>query len=63
MIETNLYSAYHLTRVIVPKMQVQMSGHIFNMSSIAGLQAYKMEVLTALANLHCKVFLKIYGKN
>jgi len=41
MIETNLYSAYHLSRIIVPKMQAQMSGHIFNMSSIAGLQAYK----------------------
>ena len=41
MIETNLYSAYHLTRLIVPKMQSQKFGHIFNMSSIAGLQAYK----------------------
>jgi short-subunit dehydrogenase len=40
MIETNLYSAYHLTRVLVPKMMQQKSGHIFNMSSIAGLKAY-----------------------
>jgi short-subunit dehydrogenase len=40
MIETNLYSAYHLTRVLVPKMIQQQSGHIFNMSSIAGLKAY-----------------------
>jgi short-subunit dehydrogenase len=40
MIETNLYSAYHLTRVLVQKMIVQKSGHIFNMSSIAGLKAY-----------------------
>lgn len=40
MIETNLYSAYHLTRVIVPKMIEKQSGHIFNMSSIAGLKAY-----------------------
>ena len=40
MIETNLYSAYHLTRVLVPKMIQQRSGHIFNMSSIAGLKAY-----------------------
>ncbi len=40
MIETNLYSAYHLTRVIVPAMIAKKSGHIFNMSSIAGLKAY-----------------------
>src|ERR1044071_6303161 len=40
MIETNLYSAYHLTRVIIPEMQKKKSGHIFNMSSIAGLKAY-----------------------
>ena len=40
MIETNLYSAYHLTRALVPKMIQQQSGHIFNMSSIAGLKAY-----------------------
>jgi short-subunit dehydrogenase len=40
MIETNLYSAYHLTRVIVPEMKKKRSGHIFNMSSIAGLKAY-----------------------
>ena len=40
MIETNLYSAYHLTRAIVPAMIEKKSGHIFNMSSIAGLKAY-----------------------
>jgi len=40
MIETNLYSAYHLTRVILPVMIEKRSGHIFNMSSIAGLKAY-----------------------
>ncbi len=41
MIETNLYSAYHLTRSIVPAMIQKKSGHIFNMSSIAGLKAYR----------------------
>ncbi len=41
MIETNLYSAYHLTRMIVPAMIEKKSGHIFNMSSIAGLKAYR----------------------
>ncbi|MER3498004.1 MAG: short-chain dehydrogenase [Chitinophagaceae bacterium] len=40
MIETNLYSAYHLTRVLLPGMMKRKSGHIFNISSIAGLKAY-----------------------
>lgn len=40
MIETNLYSAYHLSRSIVPLMQSQQSGHIFNMCSIASVIAY-----------------------
>jgi short-subunit dehydrogenase len=37
---TNLYSAYHLTRTLLPKMKVKRSGHIFNMCSIASLTAY-----------------------
>lgn len=41
MININLYSAYHLTRVLVPMMIKRKSGHIFNMCSIASLQAYK----------------------
>jgi short-subunit dehydrogenase len=40
MIETNLYSAYHITRIIVPEMIKNGRGHIFNISSIAGLKAY-----------------------
>ncbi len=42
---TNVYSAYHLTRTILPvMMQTPASGagrHIFNICSIASLQAYK----------------------
>ncbi len=41
MIETNLYSAYHLTRTILPDMILNRHGHIFNMCSIAGLKAYR----------------------
>jgi short-subunit dehydrogenase len=37
---TNLYSAYHLTRTLLPKMKEKRSGHIFNMCSIASLTAY-----------------------
>lgn len=39
-IETNLYSAYHLTRAVLPLMLPQKSGHIFNMCSIASFMAY-----------------------
>jgi short-subunit dehydrogenase len=40
MIEVNLYSAYHLTRALLPQMMQNRSGHIFNMCSIASLKAY-----------------------
>jgi short-subunit dehydrogenase len=38
--EVNLYSAYHLTRVLLPGMIEQKKGHIFNLCSIASLKAY-----------------------
>lgn len=40
MIEANLYSAYHLTRGLVPAMKTLRAGHIFNMCSIASFTAY-----------------------
>jgi short-subunit dehydrogenase len=40
MMHTNLFSAYHLTRALVPDMIDRKSGHIFSMGSIAGLTAY-----------------------
>lgn len=40
MVETNLYSAYHLTRKIVPAMQKLKRAHIINMASIASFMAY-----------------------
>lgn len=40
MIAVNLYSAYHLTRVLAPGMIGRKRGHIFNMCSIASLKAY-----------------------
>ncbi len=40
LIETNLYSAYHLTRAFLPSMMNNNNGHIFNMCSIASLIAY-----------------------
>ncbi len=40
MIQTNLYSAYHLTRKLLPGMMDQKKGHIINICSIASLNAY-----------------------
>jgi short-subunit dehydrogenase len=40
MLQINLHSAYYLTRVFLSSMMKRKSGHIFNISSIAGLQAY-----------------------
>ncbi len=40
LIETNLYSTYHLTRQLLPGIQKSQSAHIFNMCSIASLAAY-----------------------
>jgi len=40
MMEVNVYSAYHITRTLLPKMKANKSGHIFNLCSIASLTAY-----------------------
>lgn len=40
MIHANLYSAYHLTRAVLPAMIAAKAGHIFNICSIASLTAY-----------------------
>lgn len=40
MINTNLYSAYHLSRGVVPMMIQAKTGDIFNICSVAGLKAY-----------------------
>jgi len=36
----NVSSAYHLTRTLLPQMMKRRSGHIFNLCSIASLDAY-----------------------
>lgn len=38
--ETNVYSAYHLTRGLIPYMIKQQTGHIFMMCSTASITAY-----------------------
>jgi NADP-dependent 3-hydroxy acid dehydrogenase YdfG len=38
--ETNLYSAYHLTRGLIPGMMRERKGHIFTICSTASIMAY-----------------------
>lgn len=40
IMDINFYSAYHLTRFLLPSMIQRRRGHIFNISSIASLDAY-----------------------
>ncbi len=40
MMATNVYSAYHLTRRLISSLEQADKGHIFNICSIASLQAY-----------------------
>jgi short-subunit dehydrogenase len=40
MMNLHFYAAYYLTRFLLPTMIEKKSGHIFNMCSIASLQAY-----------------------
>jgi hypothetical protein len=40
-IDTNLYSAYYLTRKLAPKFIEQRNGYIINMCSVASFKAYE----------------------
>jgi short-subunit dehydrogenase len=40
MMNLNFFSAYYLTKKLLPSMIVQKRGHIFNVCSIASLRAY-----------------------
>ena len=40
MIEVNLYSAYNISKQVVPLMASRKSGHVFNICSIASIDAY-----------------------
>jgi len=40
MIELNLYSAYRMSRALLPVMIQRKTGHVFNICSIAALKAY-----------------------
>lgn len=52
MFETNVLSVVALSKVIVKGMLIRNSGHVVNMSSIAGLEAYGGEGLAAVVPAH-----------
>ncbi len=41
LMQVNLYGAYYLTQALIPAMMEVRDGHIFNISSIAGIQPYE----------------------
>lgn len=41
-VETNLYSAYHLTRAFLPSFIAKKAGHIFTVCSTASITAYTL---------------------
>lgn len=41
LMQVNVYSAYHLTRALLPVMKSKHNGHIFNICSVASLKAYE----------------------
>lgn len=41
MVETNLYSAYHLSRTLLPSIKKSKKAHIFNICSTASITAYE----------------------
>lgn len=41
LLQTNVVSAYHITRGLLPAMMNARKGHVFNICSIASLQAYE----------------------
>lgn len=40
LVETNIYSAYHVTRAVFPLLQKSTKPHIFNLCSTASITAY-----------------------
>ncbi len=63
LIETNLYSAYHLSRMLLPKMIEKKNGHIFNLCSVASIQAYPNGGSYSISKFAFSVYQKPCAKN
>ena len=56
MMDINFYSAYHLTRAVLPLLRKEGPAYVFNISSIAGLQAYKSGHLYCISKFAMRGF-------
>lgn len=59
MIAANLYSAYYTTRGLVEAMKGRKNGHIFNMCSIASIEAYPNGGSYAISKFALRGFTKV----
>ena len=59
MVGSNLYSAYYTTRGLVGGMKKRRSGHIFNMCSIASIEAYPNGGSYAISKFALRGFSKV----
>lgn len=63
MMDTNLYSTYYMTRSLLPTIQANEQGHIFNICSIASIQAYGTYSVSKFAMLGYSKVLREELKN
>jgi short-subunit dehydrogenase len=62
LMAVNLYSAYHLTRQLLPAMMARRSGHIFNICSVASIKAYPNGGAYSISKFALADFPPICGK-
>lgn len=62
MIDTNIKGLLYMSKLISAKMKKRGSGHIINIGSIAGREAYSMEWHTVQQNLRSELLTKLSRK-
>lgn len=57
-LQTNLYSAYYLSRILLPPMRDAARGFVFNMCSVASIQAYPNGAIYSMSKFALYAFSK-----